>query len=163
MPYFTASDGAMIHYTDDGAGTPILCLSGLTRTGRDFGYVVAQLTVGHRMITMDYRGRGRSDWTGADSYTVQREGMDAVELLDHLQIAQAAVLGTSRGGLIAMGLAATVRGRLLGVCLNDIGPVVEAAGMADIMAYLGRPPIHKNLCRHGSGAAGRDAWVWASA
>ena len=64
-------------------------------------------------------------------------------------------LGTSRGGLIAMGLAATVRGRLLGVCLNDIGPVVEAAGMADIMAYLGRPPIHKTYAD--MEAARRDA------
>ncbi|MEO0358572.1 MAG: alpha/beta hydrolase, partial [Pseudomonadota bacterium] len=74
-------------------------------------------------------------------------------LLDHLNIPQAAILGTSRGGLIAMGLAATHKDRLLGICLNDIGPVIDPAGMQDIAAFLGRPPAQKTwdaaaLVRH---------------
>lgn len=50
------------------------------------------------MIRMDYRGRGQSDWTDHASYTIPIEGRDAVELLDHLGLKQAAILGTSRGG-----------------------------------------------------------------
>ena len=109
---FTASDGAGIAYTDEGKGMPLLCLSGLTRNGSDFDYMLPHLPPGWRVIRMDYRGRGASDWTGAATYTVPREGKDAVELLDHLGIARAAVLGTSRGGLIGMFLAATARDRL---------------------------------------------------
>ena len=73
------------------------------------------------MIRLDYRGRGQSDWSGAESYSIQREAQDAIELLDHLKIACTALLGTSRGGIIAMVLAATAKDRLSAVALNDIG------------------------------------------
>jgi pimeloyl-ACP methyl ester carboxylesterase len=68
---------------------------------------------------------------------------DALALLDHLGLAQAAVLGTSRGGLIGLWLAATAKGRLSGLALNDIGPVIEARGMAVIRSYLGRNPAQQ--------------------
>ena len=142
---FTASDGAGIAYTDEGEGMPLLCLSGLTRNGSDFDYMLPHLPPGWRVIRMDYRGRGASDWTGAASYTVPREGKDAVELLDHLGIARAAVLGTSRGGMIGMFLAATAHGRLAGLCLNDVGPRLDMAGLARIKDYVGRNPAAKTV------------------
>lgn len=142
--YFTASDGARICYYDQGAGLPLLCLSGLTRNASDFDYMLPHLPP-CRVIRMDYRGRGGSDWTGAASYTVPIEARDAVELLDHLGIASAAVLGTSRGGLIGMFMAATVRPRLLGLCLNDVGPALLRAGLVRIMDYVGRNPASKTL------------------
>ena len=43
MPHFTTSDGLSLHYTDEGTGLPLLCLSGLTRDGRDFDYVAPHL------------------------------------------------------------------------------------------------------------------------
>lgn len=142
---FAASDGAGIAYTDEGEGMPLLCLSGLTRNGSDFDYMLPHLPPGWRVIRMDYRGRGASDWTGAASYTVPREGKDAVELLDHLGIARAAVLGTSRGGMIGMFLAATANGRLAGLCLNDVGPRLDMAGLARIKDYVGRNPAAKTV------------------
>ncbi|MGR3500705.1 alpha/beta fold hydrolase [Pseudaestuariivita sp.] len=144
MAHFTTSDRLSIYYEDEGQGLPVLCLSGLTRDGRDFDYVAPHLT-DVRLIRMDYRGRGRSEFGDWRDYTLQREGMDALELLDHLGIAQAAILGTSRGGLIAMGLAATVKARLLGVALNDIGPELDPKGLTNIMGYLGRAPVWKTL------------------
>lgn len=144
MTTFTASDGAKLHFTDEGAGLPVLCLAGLTRNGTDFDYVAPHLK-DVRLIRLDYRGRGKSDWTGPETYTLPREGQDAVELLDHLQIPKAAILGTSRGGIIAMGLAATVKDRLIGVCLNDIGPEIGAAGLDVIKGYLGRRPSVKTI------------------
>lgn len=137
--FFTTSDGTRIAYTDQGSGTPLLCLAGLTRTIGDFDYMVPHLPP-CRVIRMDYRGRGASQWTGAASYTVPQEAKDALELLDHLGIKQAALLGTSRGGLIAMVLAATARDRLLGICFNDIGPEIHKPGLERIMDYVGRNP-----------------------
>ncbi|MEM9584095.1 MAG: alpha/beta hydrolase [Pseudomonadota bacterium] len=144
MSSFTASDGATLYFTDEGKGVPVLCLAGLTRNGRDFDYVAPHLD-DVRLIRLDYRGRGKSDWSGPESYTLQREGLDAVELLDHLGLEKAAILGTSRGGIIAMGLAATVKHRLLGVCLNDIGPEIGAGGLEAIKGYLGRRPVFKTM------------------
>ena len=142
MSKFTAVDGVNLHYDEAGEGLPVLCLAGLTRNGSDFDYVAPHLS-GVRLIRMDYRGRGQSDWADPSTYTIPQEGMDAVALLDHLGIEKAAILGTSRGGLIAMGLAATVKNRLLGVCLNDIGPDIAPAGMEAIKDYLGRRPAFK--------------------
>lgn len=144
MSYFTASDGARLYYTDEREGRPLLCLSGLTRTGRDFDYVAPHLPP-CRLIRMDYRGRGMSDFSGAETYSIQREGQDAIELLDHLGIEKTSILGTSRGGLIAMGLAFTVKDRLEAVALNDIGPKIETAGLDAIKDYLGKRPSFKTL------------------
>lgn len=139
MPYFTTSDGLSLYFEDAGEGLPVLCLSGLTRNARDFDFVAPHLT-GTRLIRMDYRGRGLSGWADAATYTPLREAQDAVELLDHLGVDKVAVLGTSRGGMIALVLAASAKDRLLGVAFNDIGPVVEMSGLDVIMTYLGKNP-----------------------
>lgn len=137
--FFTAADGARLAYDDRGSGIPLLCLAGLTRNMADFDYLLPHLP-GFRLIRMDYRGRGQSDRTGAASYTVPQEGQDALALLDHLGIAQAAVLGTSRGGLIGMALVAMARPRLLGLCLNDVGPEIHLPGLERIKGYVGHNP-----------------------
>ena len=77
--------------------------------------------------------------------TCMREAQDAVELLDHLGLAKVAILGTSRGGIIVMGLAATLKERLLGVAMNDIGPSLDPKGLEAIMGYLGLKPRAKTL------------------
>ncbi|MBT8408655.1 MAG: alpha/beta hydrolase, partial [Alphaproteobacteria bacterium] len=100
MPHFTTSDGLNIYYEVEGDGLPILCLPGLTRTTADFEYVTPHLA-GNRVIKVDYRGRGQSDFDPKwENYSLQVEGRDVMELLAHLGIPKAALLGTSRGGMI---------------------------------------------------------------
>jgi pimeloyl-ACP methyl ester carboxylesterase len=140
MPNFTTSDGLSLYYEDDGAGLPILCLSGLTRNARDFDFVAPHLA-GNRLIRLDYRGRGKSDWAeDFRTYTVPREAQDVLELLTHLGLDKVAILGTSRGGLIAMVLAAMAKDQLLGVAMNDVGPELNMDGLTSIMGYLGQNP-----------------------
>lgn len=142
MPKFATADGVQLYYTDEGAGLPILALAGLTRNTHDFDHVAPHLLKSGtcRLIRMDYRGRGQSDWADPESYTVPQESRDALALLDHLGIEKAGIIGTSRGGLIGMVLAATAKDRVLGVALNDIGPEIEAAGLSVIKDYIGRNP-----------------------
>ena len=140
---FKTSDGLLLHYTDQGEGVPVLCLAGLTRTTADFDYITPHLP-DVRLIKMDYRGRGQSDWDpNWQNYNLIVEGRDAIELMDHLDLDKTAILGTSRGGLLAMGLALGAKERLLGIALNDIGPVIEPTGLAFIMDYLGKKPNAK--------------------
>lgn len=143
MPFFHAADGTKLYYEESGEGLPVLALAGLTRNSRDFDHVAPHLPV--RLIRMDYRGRGQSDWADYKTYNIPQEGADALALLDHLGIKQAAILGTSRGGLIAMLLAATAKDRLLGVTLNDIGPEIDPKGMKVIANYVGKNPIENNF------------------
>jgi pimeloyl-ACP methyl ester carboxylesterase len=145
MPRFTTSDGLTLHYLDEGAGPPVLCLAGLTRNIADFTYLAPHLA-DCRVIRMDYRGRGASDWAeDCMSYNILREGQDAIELLDHLGLARVVLIGTSRGGLIAMLLSVTNHDRLSGVVLNDIGPEVTEEGIQRIMEYVGREPPFTDL------------------
>lgn len=141
MEHFTAPDGLRLAYDDRGEGPALLCLPGLTRNMDDFEPVVDHFAHRARVIRMDFRGRGASGYDPDYShYNVLQESQDVIGLLDHLGLDKAAILGTSRGGLVAMTLAATARDRLAGVCFNDIGPVIEPAGLTYIMGYLGLPP-----------------------
>lgn len=154
MPSFTANDGINLHYTDDGEGLPFIALAGLTRNGADFDHVAPHLPV--RLIRPDYRGRGQSDWADPATYAIPQEALDVITLMDHLGLDKAAILGTSRGGLIAMVLAATAKDRLLGVVLNDIGPVIEDNGLEVIKDYIGRNPAQKTYAE----AAEARAKLW---
>ncbi|WP_380056906.1 alpha/beta fold hydrolase [Falsihalocynthiibacter sp. SS001] len=140
--FYQSSDGLSLHYLDEGEGIPIICLAGLTRSARDFDFVAPHLG-DVRLIRPDYRGRGQSDWADPSTYTVATEAADILALMNHLSTEKAAILGTSRGGLIAMVIAAMAKERLLGVCLNDIGPVISAEGLEVIAAYIGRRPSQK--------------------
>lgn len=143
MASFTTSDGLRLFYEDEGSGQPLLCLAGLTRCSRDFEFLRPHVT-DLRLIRLDYRGRGQSDYDpDYRNYNVLREAHDAIELLDHLGLDRVSVLGTSRGGMIAMALAASHPDRLAGVILNDVGPVIEPAGIARIMDYVGKKPVSK--------------------
>ena len=143
MPHFTAADGARLFYTDEGHGVALLCLAGLTRNHSDFDYMAPHLPP-LRLIRLDYRGRGQSDWTGAESYTVPQEAADVLALLDHLGLESAAILGTSRGGMVGMYLAATAPERVRGLVLNDVGPVLEPLGLERIKAYIGFRPASRS-------------------
>ena len=138
---FTTPDGITLHFTDEGEGLPVIALAGLTRNGRDFNHVAPHLDC--RLIRLDYRGRGLSDWADPTTYTIPQEAQDTLALMDHLGLDKAAILGTSRGGLIAMVLAATARDRLLGIALNDIGPDIAPRGLEVIKGYIGRNPAQK--------------------
>lgn len=154
MPQFQTADGVNIHYEESGSGVHVIALPGLTRNTHDFDHVAPHLDV--HLIRMDYRGRGQSDWADYASYTIPREAADVLALMDHLGLEKAAILGTSRGGLIAMMLAATAKHRLTGVALNDIGPEIAQTGIDVIKDYLGRNPAQKTYAE----AAAFRAKAW---
>ena len=141
---FRSPDGLELYARDygpvDAASTAVLCLSGLTRNSKDAHKVAERIGPCRRLIAPDYRGRGRSDYAADwSSYRAEVELADAIMLLDTLKLDRAVVIGTSRGGLIAMLMAARHRDRLAGVLLNDIGPALEPDGLLRIRSYLGRP------------------------
>lgn len=154
MPSFQTSDGLTLHYTDEGEGIPVIALAGLTRNGADFDHIAPHLPV--RLIRPDYRGRGQSDWADPTTYTIPQEAADVLALMNHLGLERAAILGASRGGLIAMLLAATAKDRLMGVALNDIGPEIADRGLEVIKGYIGRNPAQKTYAE----AAEARAKLW---
>jgi pimeloyl-ACP methyl ester carboxylesterase len=140
--WISAADGTRLYALDcgptDSVLVPLLCLSGLTRNHRDFEPVVAEFCSTRRIITADYRGRGLSQHAAdPKTYNPHVELQDALALLDHLQVPRVAVLGTSRGGIVGIVMANTVRDRMCGLMLNDVGPVLEVEGLRRIASYVG--------------------------
>jgi pimeloyl-ACP methyl ester carboxylesterase len=151
--YYTSRDGLRLHgrrYPAAGGGhsdaRPVLCLAGLTRNGRDFHDLAMALSRNSSMprtvYTLDYRGRGLSDFDPDwQNYTIGVELLDVLDFITLTGLHDIALIGTSRGGLIAMLLAAA-RPRVIGAAvLNDIGPIIEHEGLARISGYVGRVPL----------------------
>lgn len=142
-----SADGLELCYRDyparEPGGLAVLCLHGLTRNSRDFEWLATRLAARHRVLTPDFRGRGRSQrdpqW---QNYQPATYIGDVLALLDAAGVHRVAVIGTSLGGIVAMGLAKRAPERLAGVVLNDIGPEVDPRGIERIRGYTGRlPPV----------------------
>lgn len=146
--HYSSRDGLCLHariYGEGGNALPAICLPGLTRNARDFHDLAVHLSrnarTRRRVVAFDYRGRGRSQYDpNWRNYDVAVESGDIIDGLVALDIPRGAFIGTSRGGLIAMALAA-LRPSLLGaVILNDVGPVIEGEGLARIRTNVARAP-----------------------
>ena len=147
--FITAPDGLKLHLKDHGPRTaprlPVVCLAGLTRTSEDFdplaSTLAADATAPRRVLALDYRGRGLSDYDrNPDNYSVPVELADVIATLTACAAAPAIIVGTSRGGLVAMALGAAEPRALARVVLNDIGPEIDAKGLMRIKAYVGKLP-----------------------
>lgn len=143
--WVTTADGLKVHYLDYAGPadrTPVLCLHGLTRNVRDFGEVAPRLQAsGRRVLVAEMRGRGRSDWDPQpDRYRPDVYVGDMLRLLDQERVERAVIVGTSMGGLMAMMMGLVARDRIAAVVLNDIGPVIQAEGLARIQGYVGGGP-----------------------
>ncbi|QAY96047.1 alpha/beta hydrolase [Methylovirgula ligni] len=153
--FVSAQDGLRLHLRDYGSpldpGLPVVCLPGLARNGADFGPLAEALAAGaagqkRRVIAVDYRGRGESDYD-ADwrHYDLAFENADIQAQLAAVEIHEAIFIGTSRGGLHAMLLAAARLALVRGVVLNDVGPVIELQGLSRIRQYLRYPAAPNSL------------------
>jgi pimeloyl-ACP methyl ester carboxylesterase len=137
-----SADGLTLHYRDypgDPAATPVLCIPGLTRNARDYATLAEGLAGERRVIVAELRGRGLSHPAPDPlTYVPPVYAGDIIALLAQLDIGPVALIGTSLGGIIAMLLGAMNPALLAGVLLNDIGPVIDPAGLARIGSYVGK-------------------------
>ncbi len=151
--FVTAPDGLRLHMREFGSpldpGIPVVCLPGLSRCCSDFNRLAAALAAGaaggtrRRVVALDYRGRGASDndsnWR---NFELGVEQADIAAMLIAAEINDAIFIGTSRGGLHIMAIAAFRPNLLRGAVLNDVGPVVEPLGLLRIRRLLSdiQPP-----------------------
>ena len=142
--FWTSSDGLGLHYRNyPGPGgtakLPVLCLHGLTRNARDFAGLAEALSATCRVIVPEMRGRGQSGYaSNSDTYSPITYVADVEKLLAEQGIERFAAVGTSMGGLMTMLMAAARPGRIAAVVMNDIGPEIDAGGVARISGYVGQ-------------------------
>jgi pimeloyl-ACP methyl ester carboxylesterase len=145
--FVTAQDGLRLHVREYSAtvsrALPVVCLPGLARTAADFDSLAVTLLSAcqRRVVALDYRGRGKSDYDpNPANYNLHVELADLIAVLTALDIGRAAFVGTSRGGILTMLLAVARPTAIAGCVLNDIGPVIELEGVMRIKDYVGKLP-----------------------
>jgi pimeloyl-ACP methyl ester carboxylesterase len=150
----SAADGLRLHVRVYGyptaAALPVVCLPGLTRNSADFHELAVTLAGDaerpRRVIAIDSRGRGRSEYDrDPANYTLATELADLIAVLTAFEIGRAVFVGTSRGGLLTMLLAAARPTFIAAAVLNDIGPVIDIEGLLRIKSYVGRLPTPRDF------------------
>jgi pimeloyl-ACP methyl ester carboxylesterase len=152
--FISATDGLKLHARCYGSrtapGPAVVCLPGLARTAADFDTLATALAqdseTPRRVIAIDYRGRGLSAYDrNPANYAFHVELADVLAVMTALDAMPAVVIGTSRGGILAMLLAAARPTAIAGAILNDIGPVIDAKGLMRIKGYVGKLPQPKDF------------------
>ena len=146
-----------LHYLDwgDEANPPIVLLHGLRGHAHSWHDVSAALCGDHRVLALDQRGRGDSDWAKDGDYSTSAYVSDLMGFCDALKLEKFTLVGHSMGGRNSMSFAGRHADRLQKLVIVDIGPTVDPAGgqritqeitsvpeefdsFEDVVQYMGR-------------------------
>ncbi|RQS61860.1 alpha/beta hydrolase [Burkholderia sp. Bp8963] len=119
----------------------LVCVHGLTRSGRDFDRLAAALSDTYRVVCPDVVGRGQSGWLADPRhYAIPQYVADMVTLIARLDVETVDWFGTSMGGLIGLALAGLPGSPVRRMIVNDVGPRIEPDSLTRIGEYLGVQP-----------------------
>ncbi len=141
--FYQSDDGLRLYARDYPGPRPdsrvLLCLPGLTRNSKDFNDLAERLSHRYRVICPDQRGRGRSQRDiDPTHYRPDRYVADMITLLDTVAVDKVTVIGTSLGGMMGILLMVAQPNRIDALVINDMGPVIEPAGVARLISYVGK-------------------------
>ena len=140
--HWTSADGLKLHYRDYAgrADRPALvCIPGLTRNARDFEPLAAALAGEWRVLAVDLRGRGDSDYAkDTSTYVPATYVADMLAFFEQVAPGPAVFVGTSLGGMVSAMLGSAAPHLFAGLIINDIGPVIDGEGLARIRDVVGQ-------------------------
>ena len=133
-------------WRDGDARAPLLCLPGIVRTSGDFATLADALGAGRRVIAPDYAGRGQSGRSrDIERYAPEACLRDVLDICAALHLHSVIAIGTSFGGLLSLGLAATRPSLFSAVVLNDIGPELGSSGTEFVRSFIGNDASFRDL------------------
>ncbi len=146
---FTTVDGLEIHHTawGDDSAPPVVCVHGLSRNGRDFDPIAAELSSTYHVLCPDLPGRGLSEWSDDTSRYTNASMIELlIAWLDSQDLDTIRWIGTSMGAGLGMALAGGPLGdRITKLVINDMcpdpGTDAEPAAIERIATYVGAPPV----------------------
>ncbi len=131
--------GLRFHLTErgPGGGRPMLCLHGVTQTAHSWDeFAGAAAANGYRVLCLDQRGHGDSDWAGDGNYSREAQADDAEAVIRTLGLEQPVVVAMSMGGLNAMTWASRQPCPAAALVLVDISPEVRVEGVGEIRDFI---------------------------
>ncbi len=130
--------GLKFHYVEWGAATqpPLLCLHGITQTAHSWDEVAAALAPDYRVLCLDQRGHGDSDWAPDADYTRATQAADIDAITDALHLPRFILAGMSMGGLNAITFTARHPEKVRALIIVDVSPEVQARGVHNIRNFI---------------------------
>jgi pimeloyl-ACP methyl ester carboxylesterase len=120
----------------------LVCVHGLTRTGRDFDFLAQALARHYRVVCPDVAGRGLSDWLAVkEDYALPTYVADMTTLIARLDVETVDWVGISMGGLIGMALASLPGNPIARLVLSDVGPIITKESLVRLSEYVGKDPL----------------------
>lgn len=138
METLVTSWGKMAYSQLTGTGVPLLFLHGTGCDSTDWAPTLMSLPVGSHVVSLDFRGHGKSD-VPQTGFTLEDLADDAARLADHLQLPHVILVGHSLGGMAAMALARRST-RVVGLVLLEGWTSLPAANAFDSGRFYGTLP-----------------------
>lgn len=182
---FATVNGLNIHYLEWGAAgkQPLILLHGIARVAHSFDHLAPHFASNYRVIAVDLRGHGDSEWDPQGAYLVEDYTKDLEALVERLGLRDIVLWGNSTGGRVAQVYAGLHPDRVAAMIVEDVGPERppaisdrrarrmgrEEGGWADedeLVAQLKTDyprtaePLLRALARHGSKSRADGRIVW---
>jgi pimeloyl-ACP methyl ester carboxylesterase len=124
----------------------LVCVHGLTRSGRDFDALARAMAREYRVLCPDIVGRGKSGWlTHKEDYGYPQYCADMAALIARSGAETVDWVGTSMGGIIGMLVAAHSGSPIRRLVVNDVGPFIPGAALERLKHYVGKDPLFDSL------------------
>ncbi len=135
--YVTAR-GLKFHYVEWGGTSqpPMLCLHGITQTAHSWDEVAAELSKHQRVLCLDQRGHGDSDWAPDADYTRQTQAADIDAITDALGLTRFVLAGMSMGGINSITFTARHPEKVRALVIIDVSPEIQTRGVEHIRQFI---------------------------
>ena len=136
---FYESQGLQLHYADWGneAAPPLILIHGGLDHCRNWDAVAKELQPHFHIVAPDLRGHGDSEWAKGSSYSLSDNVHDLTRLMRVLNVQDAAIVGHSMGGMIALAYAGTYPDRVSRLAVLD-GAFLSGSQPAPIAERMSR-------------------------
>jgi len=125
---FVTTGGLRLRYRDwGGDGQPCLALHGAAGHAHWWDPVAPLLARRLRVLALDWRGHGRSEWPRTPAYRSEDFAADILGVIERLRLTRVVLAGHSMGGQIALAFAAWHPGALERLVVLDAKPAVHPA------------------------------------
>ncbi len=171
------------HYLEWGnrKAQPIVLLHGLGQQSHSWDLVSLSLSDHYRIIALDARGHGDTDWPKDSDYSTESHVGDLVCLVNHLRLTDLIIVGHSMGGKTAYIYASEHPLTTKGLVIVDTGPESDNEGIRRIRNFMSQPdefnsfeefathvqsytgrPLHmvRGSLKHSVRQTPRGTWTW---
>jgi pimeloyl-ACP methyl ester carboxylesterase len=132
------ANGLRFHYVDWGSRSapPLLCLHGITQTAHSWDEVAAALSSEYRVICLDQRGHGDSDWAPNGEYNRRAMAGDIDAISDELGLSKFLLCGMSMGGINSITFSAAHPEKVRALVIVDVSPEIKTEGVQNIRSFI---------------------------